>query len=57
MVGDRALIDDIADLVEDANRVLLVAEVESDGDGWDEVVHGSRIVDRASSAGTRCLLI
>ena len=35
MVGNGALVDDLAILVEHTNGVLLVAEVESDGDEWN----------------------
>ena len=41
MIGNHALVDDFALRVERANGVLLVAEVDSDGDGWNDVFHGS----------------
>ena len=41
MIGDGALVDDFALRVENADGVLLVAEIKTDGDGWDGVFHGS----------------
>lgn len=35
MVGDGALVDDLAVLVEHAEGMLLVAEIKSDGDEWN----------------------
>ena len=41
MVGDGALVDDLAVLVEHAEGMLLVAEIKSDGDEWNFGGHGS----------------
>ncbi len=41
MVGNYALVDDFALRVKCANGVLLVAEVDSDSDGRDDVFHGN----------------
>ena len=41
VIGDGPLFDDLARLVEDADRVGLVSEVGSDGDAWDLVFHDS----------------
>jgi hypothetical protein len=67
VVGDGAFVDDFPVLVEHADRVLLVAEIETylsaiasataDGDEWDFGFHGSGIVARPSSADRHCLLI
>jgi hypothetical protein len=37
--------------------MLLVAEIEADGDKWDFGFHGSGIIARPSSAACHCLLI
>jgi len=41
VVGDGALVDDLAVLVEHAEGMLLVAEIKSDGDEWNFGGHGS----------------
>ena len=41
MVGDGALVDDLAVLIESAEGVLLVAEIKPDGDEWNFGCHGS----------------
>ena len=40
MIGDRALVDDRARMVENADRMRPVPEIEADGDEWNRV-HGS----------------
>ena len=56
VVGDESLFDNIPVFIQYADGVLLVSEVESDGDGWNFVFHGAASVSRRSSAAC-CLLI
>jgi hypothetical protein len=39
--SNGALVDDVAVPVENAEDVLLVAEIKTDGDGWDFLFYGS----------------
>jgi hypothetical protein len=41
VVGDGAFVDDFAARIERADGMLGVAEIEPDGGGWNDVVHGS----------------
>ena len=41
MIGDGALVDDFTARVECADGMLGVAEIETDGGRWNDVVHGS----------------
>jgi hypothetical protein len=41
VVGDCAFVDDFAARIERADGMLGVAEIETDGGRWNEVVHGS----------------
>ena len=41
MIRNGALVDDFAVLVQNTQGVLLIAEIETDGDGWYFRFHGS----------------
>jgi hypothetical protein len=41
VVGDGAFVDDFTARIERSDGMLGVAEIEPDGGGWNEVVHGS----------------
>jgi hypothetical protein len=41
VIGDGAFVDNFAARIERADGMLGVAEIETDGGGWNEVVHGS----------------
>jgi hypothetical protein len=41
VIGDGAIVDDFTARIERADGMLGVAEIETDGIGWNEVVHGS----------------
>jgi hypothetical protein len=57
MVGNGSFVDDLARAVEDADGMLLVPEVEADGDGWEFRFHGDEKVSQGSSPAVSCLLI
>jgi stress response protein SCP2 len=57
MVGDGALVNDLAVLIENAEGVLLVAEIKPNSDEWDFGFHGSGSLSQRSSAVAHCLLI
>lgn len=57
VIGDRALVDDLAVLVEHADGMLLVAEIKTDGDEWDFRFHGRGRLSWRASANRHCLLI
>lgn len=40
-IVDGSFVDDVALLVQNAKSVLLVAEIETDSDGWNFRFHGS----------------
>ena len=41
MIGKGAFVDDFIARVKRADGILLVAEIETDGGGWNDVSHGS----------------
>ena len=41
VIGDGALVDDFDVLVQNTQGVLLIAEIETDGDEWNLCFHGS----------------
>ena len=57
MIGDGSLFDDLARVVEDADGMLLVPDVEADGDGWEFRFHGDEKISQGVSPATSCLLI
>jgi hypothetical protein len=57
VICDGSFVDDLARLVEDANGVLLVPEVEADGNGWNFGFHGDEKISQDSSPAASCLLI
>jgi hypothetical protein len=57
VVGNETLFDDLARFVEESDGVLLVAQVDPDGDAWNGGIHGSSNLARGCSAASHCLLI
>lgn len=50
-MAPETLVDDVAVLVQNTQGVLLIAEIETDGDGWNLCFHGS---EDCITALTRC---
>jgi hypothetical protein len=57
MIGDGSLFDDLARAVEDADGMLLVPEVEADGDGREFRFHGDEKISQGANPAASCLLI